>query len=55
MNKQNTRNLQKFVVCHEISDEESKDIEMMIKSFFLNIWLQLIQSMFTTKHTWEHL
>lgn len=33
MNKQNTRNLQKFVVCHEISDEESKDIEMMIKAF----------------------
>jgi hypothetical protein len=33
MDMQNTRDLQEFVVCHEISDKESKDIEMMIKAF----------------------
>ena len=33
MGIQNTRNLQKFVETHEISDEKSKDIEMIIKAF----------------------
>lgn len=33
MGIQNNRDLQEFIVCHEISDEESKDIEVMIKAF----------------------